>query len=300
MSLGRTGSTDSANHSNPEYAVSNTKSQKNKGRGFFQQMQPTFSIAPSQSHVVTLQFLDHSDPHKDTVVRKKAREWVNRTKEQSRYNKGLPPSPGSNSSNFSISPGSSRRVSLSPGIKAKKLGKRKDVHVQNMQEIEWMLRRDQLISEKGLEAVGTASIDPFSVLPNVSREYRHIVQFFFTSACPDEVPCSDDKYSNNSLIKSPRFKHDNTVFGNMSEHEASFKLWLYATTTIRDAIFGCNDSEEAQWFYHEALGALQDLVKTESEMGKYSENLLRCLACITGTAVCQDQGMTRNITSRLI
>lgn len=52
-----------------------------KGRKFFQQMQPTFSIDVPTTTFTKLEFLDNFDPAKDTVVRKKAREWVNKNRE---------------------------------------------------------------------------------------------------------------------------------------------------------------------------------------------------------------------------
>lgn len=236
----------------------NTKegSRDTKGRGFFQQMQPTFSVAPSQSNVISLEFLDHSDPHKDTVVRKKAREWVNKTKEQSKHG----------------------RESQAPSVRRPR---KKDVKKNLEDEQQIVMKRAFSSAPK---SVGTPYMDPFGVFPQVDRNIAHILKFFFT-ACPEEVPCSDDKYSK-SLTQPGRFVYENTVLGNMIKHDASFKLWLYATTTIRDEMFGNRGSEENQHFYREALGALQDLVKEESKTGIYSDNLVHCLACITATAVC--------------
>ena len=47
---------------------------------FFERLPPSFSLE-SRPKNLTFQFLDHSDPDRDKVVRKKAREWVNRNKE---------------------------------------------------------------------------------------------------------------------------------------------------------------------------------------------------------------------------
>lgn len=43
-------------------------------------MQPTFSKELPQTTTTMLEFLDHSDPAKDVVVEKKAREWVDKNK----------------------------------------------------------------------------------------------------------------------------------------------------------------------------------------------------------------------------
>lgn len=47
---------------------------------FFDGVAPTFSLV-SPPRNLTFEFLNHSDPDRATVVRRKAREWVNKNKE---------------------------------------------------------------------------------------------------------------------------------------------------------------------------------------------------------------------------
>jgi len=54
---------------------------------FFRQVGPTFSAEP-QPRSREFQFLEHSDPNRSTVVRRKAREWVNKSKEDAEKSKG--------------------------------------------------------------------------------------------------------------------------------------------------------------------------------------------------------------------
>jgi hypothetical protein len=59
--------------------TSSTAPNKRASRNYFHSVGPTFSITPPATQL-QLQFLDNSDPAKNTVVRKKAREWVYRNK----------------------------------------------------------------------------------------------------------------------------------------------------------------------------------------------------------------------------
>ena len=49
---------------------------------------PAFS-AESQPKNLTFQFLEHSDPDRSTIVRRKAREWVNKSKEDAEKSKAI-------------------------------------------------------------------------------------------------------------------------------------------------------------------------------------------------------------------
>lgn len=53
---------------------------------YFKKVAPAFSLE-LQPKKITFQFLDHSDPDRSTVVRRKAREWVNKGKEEAEKNK---------------------------------------------------------------------------------------------------------------------------------------------------------------------------------------------------------------------
>ncbi|KAF2030170.1 hypothetical protein EK21DRAFT_66221 [Setomelanomma holmii] len=230
--------------------------ERQKGRKFFQQLQPTFAI-DLPSTTITLEFLDQNDPAKDTIVRKKAREWVNRNRSNG-VQSGLEQSrPKAN-------------------VKALKV---KDEEVVDTRVQIW---QDSKVVEilDPLQGVGKGTFDPFNLLPHIGRKYDHIIEYFLTT-CPEEIPCSDDKYADRSLVS---FSRENTILGNMAETEVTFVLWLYATISIRDGIFGCVDTEEVRWFYNRGLQILQETLKKESEAGQYSEQLLKSLACITATA----------------
>jgi hypothetical protein len=230
-----------------------------KGRKFFQQMQPTFSIELENARTTELEFLDHSDPRKSIVVRKKAREWVNKNKELSKQNRGGKSQ--SNSKNLVF-------INTNAGEPKKAVAKRR-IH--------------EGISLDALQPVSLNEFDPFKLLPSVGRKYDHIIQFFLT-ACPEEIPCSDDKYSQTSLVQ---FSSENTVLGNMAKSELTFILWLYATSAIRDVItLGTVDTEEVRWFCNKTLKAMQDAVKYAMEHEEYPENLIVAITCITATAVC--------------
>lgn len=233
--------------------------QKGKGRKFFQQLQPTFSVDVPRA-TIKLQFLDENDPAKDTIVRKKAREWVNKNREIT--NQGRKQT-------------RTKRESATPKEETRK-------------EEQQLVRRpsyDAVLLSDPLQGVASGSIDPFCIFPNIGRKYDHIIEWFFTSTCPEEIPCSDDKYaataSQSQLIK---FSGENTVLGNMAKSEVAFVLWLYATISIRDGMLGCFSTEEVHWYYNKALKALQDTVQKETESGVYSNDLLNSLACITATA----------------
>lgn len=239
-------------------------SQKGKGRKFFQQMQPTFAIKlPTMSATTQLEFLDHSDPSKDMVVRKKAREWVNKNKEISKQNRN--------------------KLSLPP---AKSTVWAVKVEGETQKEIQKRRNSEQAVVVLcPLQIVGTDTLDPFSFLPNIGRPYDHIIQYFLT-ACPEEIPCSDDKYSDKSKFSLVSFSNENTILGNMAKNETSFILWLYATVLMRDGMQKRLDSEELQWYYNEALKGLQAVLKQAADAGEYPDYLINCLACITATAVC--------------
>lgn len=223
-------------------------------------MQPTFAIQVPPT-AVKLEFLDENDPAKDTIVRKKAREWVNKNRE--------------------ISNQSRRRAT-----KSNSAGSTTPEPTVEEKETQVVRRKSNtpIVNFDPLSVVGSPYTDPFNVFPDIGRKYGHVVQYFFSTACPEEIPCSDDKYANtppNSLIN---FSNENTVLGNMAKSELAFLLWLYATVTIRDGILGSFDTEEIYWYYNKALKALQDALAKEMKTGQYTDGLLNALACITATA----------------
>jgi hypothetical protein len=71
------GSTSQSSEAPPRNA------QRGKGRKFFQQMQPSFAIELPR-RPTRIEFLDENNPEKATIVRKKAREWVNQNRDQTK------------------------------------------------------------------------------------------------------------------------------------------------------------------------------------------------------------------------
>lgn len=130
-----------------------TKRKENKGRKFFQQMQPTFSIDVPTTTFTKLEFLDNFDPGKDTVVRKKAREWVNKNRE------------------FSNLGGQTKSKS-----RPKKSTSKSDKGDENKQ----LTRREsstQAMVITSPNTIGASSVDPFGILPNIGRDFDHIIKY---------------------------------------------------------------------------------------------------------------------------
>lgn len=171
-------------------SFSNTTGQKqanqrkdNKGRKFFQQMQPTFSIDVPTTTFTKLEFLDNFDPAKDTVVRKKAREWVNKNREIS------------NLGGQATSKSRSKNVALKADEEdqKKQLARRKST--------------TPTVIITSPKAVGASSVDPFGILPDIGRDFDHIIKYcksiwdqdhvssltcaVLSANCPEEIPCSD-------------------------------------------------------------------------------------------------------------
>jgi hypothetical protein len=125
----------------------------NKGRKFFQQMQPTFSIDVPATTFTKLEFLDNFDPAKDTVVRKKAREWVNKNRE--------------------INNLSGKTVSKS---KSKGTTRKKDAEDERKELIR-MRSSLAAVLVNTPQSVGADKVDPFGILPNIGRNFDHIIKY---------------------------------------------------------------------------------------------------------------------------
>lgn len=115
-----------------------------KGRNFFHKVEPTFAIKPSATQ---LEFVDNSDPSKDIVVRKKAREWVHRNREASIRRKNA-----SGSHTFRVED-------------------------SNKEQRDSKSRAAFKASLRALFDPSSGRIDPFDVLPNVGRKVDHIIEF---------------------------------------------------------------------------------------------------------------------------
>ncbi|KAJ4986935.1 hypothetical protein SVAN01_07613 [Stagonosporopsis vannaccii] len=233
-----------------------------KGRKFFQQMQPTFSIDVPTTTFTKLEFLDNFDPAKDTVVRKKAREWVNKNRELS-------------------------NLSGQGSLKSKSKTKNIALGLQEEERKQQVARRKNTTQTTipSPEAISAGSVDPFGLLPSIGRDFDHIIKYFLSAKCPEEIPCSDDKYADKSKHALVSFQHENTVLGSMARSELTFVLWLYATVIIRDGMLGNFNTEEVHWFYNKSLKMMQDTLQKETAEGQYSESIIRAVSCITAAAV---------------
>lgn len=144
----------------------------NKGRKFFQQMQPTFSIdVPTTTTFTKLEFLDNFDPAKDTVVRKKAREWVNKNREISNPGGQGPP----------------RSRSKNVGVKTECEGQKKQ-----------LARRKATVPTiipGPPKVVGPNQVDPFGILPNIGRDFDHIIKYCKTLLKVSFLCILSDMYS---------------------------------------------------------------------------------------------------------
>ncbi|KAH6614992.1 hypothetical protein C7974DRAFT_57103 [Boeremia exigua] len=232
----------------------------NKGRKFFQQMQPTFSIDVPTTTYTQLEFLDNFDPAKDTVVRKKAREWVNKNREIS---------------------------NLSGQATSKSRPKSRAMKSQGEDQEKQLTQRKSTtpLVKFSPKAVSASSVDPFGLLPNIGRNFDHIIKYFLSASCPEEIPCSDDKYADKSKHALTSFQHENTILGSMAKSELTFVLWLYATVVIRDGTLGALNTEEVYWFYNKSLKSMQETIQRETAEGNYSDHLINAVACITAAAV---------------
>ncbi|KAH7130624.1 hypothetical protein B0J11DRAFT_504390 [Dendryphion nanum] len=233
-----------------------------KGRHFFQKVQPTFSVSPG---IAQLEFVDNSDPRKDAVVRKKAREWVFRNREVTK---------GKRNVTFK------KHGAELDNTQQRKVNKKKDKEV--------------VIS---LFDPSSGRIDPFGMLPDVGRKVDHIIEFyhstrqlrlhFLTSSivvtrCPEQVPGSEDREAWISKSLMARTSNENTVLGVMATERISFILWLHATTLLKDGMDGIFGSPESWYFYRLALQAMQEELDRTSE--QYSDAFLVAMACFSACA----------------
>ncbi|KAF2637071.1 hypothetical protein P280DRAFT_138060 [Massarina eburnea CBS 473.64] len=234
--------------------TSTSTTKKPPNRKFFHNVEPIFSIA--QPKTQQLQFLDNSDPGKSAVVRKKAREWVHWNKQHEL------------------------------AVKTKKTEKK-----SHCDEVEFEIKGGgkgsvlQILKSEGVPNpwmnVAAGRADPFDAFPQVGRNIDHIIEYFLTS-CPEEVPCSDDKYAWRPRNQELQLSKENSILCNMAEDYVSFVLWLYATTLIRDGIAGQFLSEEALHYYKLSLQSMQKAVSTMG--GEYSDTFICALACFTACA----------------
>lgn len=116
-------------------------------------MQPTFSIDVPTTNFTKLEFLDNFDPAKDTVVRKKAREWVNKNREIS---------------------------NLGGQASSKSRSKKAALKTDNEDQKKQLVKRKvafPAVSIGSPRAVGASAVDPFGILPNIGRDFDHIIKY---------------------------------------------------------------------------------------------------------------------------
>jgi hypothetical protein len=153
--------------------------QKEKQRGLLHQMQPTFATEQPIS-TNTLIFLDENDPAKDKIVRKKAREWVNRNKERTKQIK-----------------------KVQPDTRAKY--EVQEVCTVDDQNAQLQKRKDNGFNVMGsvLRAMGGSQLDPFNILPHVGRKYDHIIEFCTSNdLLATGLTCYRRLKSGNTLLRS--------------------------------------------------------------------------------------------------
>jgi hypothetical protein len=131
--------------------------QKEKHRPGFHQVQPTFAVEPLIP-TTTLVFLNENDPAKDKIVRKKAREWVNKNKERNKHIK-------------------KKQQDASANFQVQDVGSIGDHNAQ----LQKRKHNESSVIGSVLRAMGGSQFDPFNILPHVGRKYDHIVEFCTSS-----------------------------------------------------------------------------------------------------------------------
>ncbi|KAF1924702.1 uncharacterized protein M421DRAFT_274612 [Didymella exigua CBS 183.55] len=219
---------------------------------FFKRVVPPCSLE-SQPRNLDFKWLDHSDPDRATIVRMKARAWVNKSKEEAEKSK----------------------------LESQRKAKLRDFkHTQRMGMI---ARRDSgYIPTKITEL---RSFDAFSILPGVRKDRYHLLQYFLSSPFMwDALPCCDDKHileNDKTLSVSTR---ENSIMWNMARGEVSFVVWLYSVVLIRDGMKGDFNSAEVQSWYIESLRKIRQDLADQTQLGRFSDYLINALACIQATS----------------
>lgn len=127
--------------------------QRGKGRKFFQHLQPTFAIEVPTT-TTTLQFLDEYDPKKDTIVRKKAREWVNKNRDVKNQDR-------------------QRQECL----RAKNIDGTESKEEHNVMQLQQDNGTVVGTILSPVQGAGIRQFDPFNIFPDVGRKHNHIIEF---------------------------------------------------------------------------------------------------------------------------
>jgi hypothetical protein len=132
--------------------------EREKGRKFFQQIEPTFAVRVPTAPYTELQFLDNFDPGKDAIIRKKAREWVNRNKERTALNGKSKPRAKSNAE--------------------KAVGKEQEEQLAKK-------RANSKALVASPQTISASSVDPFGLLPDIGRNFDHIIKYCMSVSLTD-------------------------------------------------------------------------------------------------------------------
>jgi hypothetical protein len=129
------------------------KTHKGKGRQFFQHMQPSFAVElPSPPGKI--EFLDENNPDKATIVRKKAREWVNRNRDKSKKI-------------------GQKQQQPNTIVQDKKY---RSIRVKDL-KAEREKSQELVITPSLLWVAGSRKNDPFDSLPDVGIKYEHMMEY---------------------------------------------------------------------------------------------------------------------------
>jgi hypothetical protein len=140
--------------------------QKGKGRKFFQHIQPSFAVK-LPSPPTKIEFLDENDPEKATIVRKKAREWVNQNRDKGKKIRQKQQKSSTTDQDEEY------RLSRVKDLKAKK---------EKSQEL--------AITPSLLRVAGSRKNDPFDSLPDMGIKYEHMMEYckFTSLSCHQILP----------------------------------------------------------------------------------------------------------------
>ncbi|OAK98909.1 hypothetical protein IQ06DRAFT_224788 [Phaeosphaeriaceae sp. SRC1lsM3a] len=249
--------------------TSKRKPQKGNERKFFQQMQPTFAVSLPRRNT-KIEFLDESNPAKDTIIRKKAREWVNQNRDRSR--KEL-----------------KKRRRAEPEVK--------DQDVESAQDRLMRLQRessdDPLLMLSPRHTIGTRQYDPFDSLPEITMKHEHLLDYFL-SGCPGKPPSDSgasaslvpflnttDEYAHRSRHSIIPFDSAKTILGNFAQSQVTWAMFLYAIVCMQQGFAGAASMDEIFRFCENALKELQARLNREVASGIYTEHLLLALSSIT-------------------
>jgi hypothetical protein len=134
--------------------TSKRKPQKGNERKYFQQMQPTFAVTLPR-RTTRIEFLDESNPAKDTIIRRKAREWVNQNRDQTRK-------------------GRRKQRRAETETEGREATPTEDIDTQVLQTLK---NDDTILTISPRQTVGSCQYDPFCSLPVVDANYEHLLDY---------------------------------------------------------------------------------------------------------------------------